>query len=114
MTIGNTYLVQFWVNDGRNDTVNQHARKTSSLVAANTSLALAYGSGSSGPGQYILGTFVAASDSELLTLTPGAAFPSAPEFNLLPVRDLTPVPEPSAIALCCVSFGILLRLRRKK
>jgi hypothetical protein len=111
MTVGNTYLVQFWVNDGRNDTVNQ--RTETITGGANTSLPLAYGSGSSGPGQYIIGMFVAASASETLTLTPGAAFPSA-QFNLLQVRDLTPVPEPSTIALCCVSFGILLRLRRKK
>ena len=111
MTVGNTYLVQFWVNDGRNDTVNQ---RTETITGGlNTSLYLAYGSGSSGPGQYVLGTFVAVDPSETLTLTPGAAFPSA-QFNLLQVRDLTPVPEPSTIALCCVSFGILLRLRRKK
>lgn len=111
MTVGNTYLVQFWVNDGRNDTVNQ--RTETITGGANTSLALAYGSGSSGAGQYILGTFVATSDSETLTLTPGAAFPSA-QFNLLQVRDLTPVPEPSTLTLCLVSFGVLFRLRRKK
>lgn len=111
MTIGNTYLVQFWVNDGRNDTVNQRTETVTG--GANTSLALAYGSGSSGAGQYIIGTFVAASDSETLTLTPGAAFPSA-QFNLIQVRDLTPVPEPSAIALGSFGIGMLLLLRRKK
>jgi hypothetical protein len=111
MTVGNTYLIQFWVNDGRNDTVNQ---RTETLTGgANTSAALAYGSGSSGPGQFIIGTFVANNASETLTLTPGAAFPSA-QFDLLQVRDITPVPEPSVAALFVAGFGILLRARRKK
>ena len=111
MTVGNTYLVQFWVNDGRNDTVNQ---RTETLTGgANVSAALAYGSGSSGPGQFIIGTFVAGSASETLTLSPGAAFPSA-QFNLLQVRDITPVPEPSTIALCLAGFGMLLVASRKK
>jgi hypothetical protein len=111
MTVGDTYLVQFWVNDGRNDTVNQRTETVTG--GANTSAALAYGSGSSGPGQYIIGTFVAGSASETLTLTPGAAFPSA-QFNLLQVRDLTPVPEPSAVALGLAGFGMLLVAVRKK
>jgi hypothetical protein len=111
MTVGNTYLVQFWVNDGRNSTVNQ---RTETLTGGtSTSAALAYGSGSSGPGQFIIGTFLATSASETLTLTPGAAFPSA-QFNLLQVRDITPVPEPSVAALFVAGFGLLLRVRRKK
>jgi hypothetical protein len=111
MTVGNTYLVQFWVNDGRNATVN--ARTETLTGGANTSAALAYGSGSSGPGQYIIGTFVASSASEALSLNPGPAIPSA-QFNLLQVRDITPVPEPSAIALSFVGLGMLLAVVRKK
>jgi len=57
MTPGDTYLVQFWVNDGRNSTVN--ARTETLTGGANTSAALAYGSGNNGPGQFIIGTFVA-------------------------------------------------------
>jgi hypothetical protein len=111
MTQGNTYLVQLWVQDGRNSTVNQ---RTETLTGgANTSLALAYGSGDSGAGQYIIGTFVAGSGSETLTLTPGLAFPSA-QFNLLQVRDITAVPEPSAMAMSLAGFGLLLCLFRKR
>lgn len=111
MTLGDTYLVQLWVNDGRNSTVNQ---RTETLTGgANTSLSLAYGSGDSGAGQYIVGTFVAGSASETLTLTPGPAFPSA-QFNLLQVRDITPVPEPSAMALSLAGFGLLICLLRKR
>lgn len=90
MTPGHTYLLQFWVNDGRNSTVN--ARTETVTGGANTSAALAYGSGSSGPGQYIVGTFVATSSgAETITLTPGPNIPSA-QFNLLQVRDITPPP----------------------
>ncbi len=97
MTPGDTYEVQLWVNDGRNSTVN--ARTETITGGANTSLALAYGSGSSGPGQDILGTFVAdGTGDETLTLSPGAAIPSA-QFNLLQVRDLSPVPEPTTLGL---------------
>lgn len=111
MTQGNTYLVQLWVQDGRNSTVNQ---RTETLTGgANTSLALAYGSGDSGAGQYIIGTFVADGSSETLTLTPGAAIPSA-QFNLLQVRDISAVPEPSAMALGLAGFGMLLCLFRRK
>src|SRR6266436_4390571 len=57
MTPGDTYLLQFWVQDGRN---SMTAERSETLTGgAHTSAALAYGSGSSGPGQYILGTFVA-------------------------------------------------------
>jgi hypothetical protein len=91
MTPGNSYLVELWVNDGRNSSVNQ--RTETITGGANTSDFLAYGSGDSGPGQYIIGTFVAdSSRAETLTLTPGAAIPSA-QLNLLQVRDITPKPN---------------------
>lgn len=111
MTVGNTYLVQLWVNDGRNSTVN--ARTETVTGGLNTSLSLAYGSGDSGPGQYVVGTFVAENSSETLTLTPGPAIPSA-QFNLLQVRDITPVPEPSVVALCLTGLGLLVVASRKK
>jgi hypothetical protein len=111
MNVGDTYLVQFWVNDGRNSTVN--ARTETVTGGANTSLSLAYGSGANGPGQYIIGTFVATSDSETLTLTPGPEIPSA-QFNLLQVRNIAAVPEPSTVALCLAGLGTLAGLYRKK
>jgi hypothetical protein len=108
MTTGDTYLVQFWVNDGRNSTVN--ARSETLTGGANTSPALAFGSGASGPGQYIIGTFVASSASESLTVNADVSA----QFNLLQVRDITPVPEPSAMALCLAGFGMLFVAFRKK
>ncbi|HWD92142.1 MAG TPA: PEP-CTERM sorting domain-containing protein [Verrucomicrobiae bacterium] len=111
MTVGNSYLVQLWVNDGRNSTVN--ARTETVTGGLNTSLSLAYGSGNSGPGQYVIGTFVATDSSETLTLTPGPAIPSA-QFNLLQVRDLSLIPEPSIFALSLAGLGIFFAISRRK
>lgn len=108
MTTGNTYLVQFWVNDARNSVVN--ARSETLTGGVNTSAALAFGSGASGPGQYIIGTFVATSASESLTVNADVSA----QFNLIQVRDITPVPEPSAIAFCLGGFGMLLFAFRRK
>ena len=54
MTPGNTYELEFWVNDGRNSVT---AERSETLTGgANTSIALTYGTGVSGtgPGQFIL------------------------------------------------------------
>ena len=110
MTVGNSYLVQLWVNDGRNSIVN--ARTETVTGGANTSLSLAYGSGDNGSGQYVIGTFVATDTAETLTLTPGPAVPSA-QFNLIQVRDITSVPEPSTAALCLTGLGLLFAISCK-
>src|SRR6266436_5386413 len=56
MTPGNTYLTQLWVNDGRNI---GESRSETVTGGTNTSAPLTFGSDGSGPGQYIIGTFVA-------------------------------------------------------
>jgi len=92
MVPGNTYLVQFWVNDGRNI---GESRSETITAGGNTSTPLTYGSDGSGPGQFIIGTFVAdSSGSQTLTLTPfsSGANPD-PQINLFQVRDITPTPN---------------------
>jgi hypothetical protein len=111
MTIGDSYLVELWVQDGRNSTVN--ARTETATGGANTSGFLAYGSGNSGPGQYIIGTFVADSTGETIALNPGPAIPSA-QLNLFQVRDITPVPEPSTLAFLALGTGAMLFGFRRK
>jgi hypothetical protein len=89
MTPGKTYLVQMWVNDGRN--LGQ-LRSETITGGANTSAPLNYGSNpdGSGPGQYIIGTFVAnSSGGQTLILNSTAGVP--PQINLFQVRDITPV-----------------------
>src|ERR1044071_9065094 len=86
MTPGHLYLVQLWVHDGRNSTANQ--RTETITGGANTSASLAYGSGDTGPGQYIVGTFVANSSrgQTLILSSPNGP----PQINLFQVRDITP------------------------
>jgi hypothetical protein len=67
MIPGTTYLVQFWVNDGRNI---GESRSETITGGSSTSVPISYGSDGSGPGQYIVGTFVAdGSGGQTLTLT---------------------------------------------
>jgi PEP-CTERM motif len=116
MTPGDTYQLEFWANDGRNSTT---AERSETLTGgANTSAALAFGTGpnGTGPGQYILGTFVADNTGqETLTLNPsgGADIGPSAQINLLQLRDLS-IPEPSTIAVLAAGMGILFfGLRRK-
>src|SRR6267154_3576328 len=92
MLPGTTYLIQFWVNDGRNI---GESRSETITGGANTSGPLSYGSDGSGPGQYILGTFVADSlGLQTLTLTPFSSGPHPElQINLFHVRDITPTPN---------------------
>jgi hypothetical protein len=120
LTLGDTYLIQLWVNDGRNSTVDQRTETVTG--GANTSASLAYGSGNGPagsppglPGQFIIGTFLAGSTGESISLNSGPAFPSA-QLDILQVRDLgvEVVPEPSSFALLAGGLGVMLAGFRRK
>jgi len=91
MNPGHTYLIEFWVNDGRNI---GESRSETITGGTNTSAPLSYGSDGSGPGQYIIGTFVADNTGgETLTLTPYSTGSNPdPQINLFQVRDITTNP----------------------
>ncbi|MGC3958473.1 MAG: PEP-CTERM sorting domain-containing protein [Verrucomicrobiota bacterium] len=102
LIVGNNYLVQAWLNDGRG------GQSGSSLFTggANVSDAVAIGNGT--PGQYIIGTFLADGGSQSVTMSPGIM------LNLVQVRDITTVvPEPSAMALASIGAIALMGFRRK-
>jgi PEP-CTERM motif len=115
MTAGDTYLLQFWAHDGRNSAT---AERSETLTGgANTSAALAYGFGNSGPGQYIIGTFVAdGTGTQAITLNAfgGADIGPSAQINLLQLRDITPVPEPSSVAILAAGAAALLGGFRRK
>jgi hypothetical protein len=80
---------------------------------------LAYGTGpnGTGPGQFILGTFVADNTGdETLTVTAsgGADIGASAQVNLLQLRDITPVPEPSTFALLGGGLCVMLAGFRRK
>jgi hypothetical protein len=113
MTQGDTYLVEFWVNDGRN--IGQ-ARSETLTGGANTSAQLSFGSDGSGPGQYIIGELVAdATGLETITLNAysSGANPD-PQINLFQVREIATVPEPSTLALFTGGAGAMLPGFRRK
>ena len=113
MTQGDVYLVELWVNDGRN--IGQ-ARSETLTGGSSTSASVSYGSDGSGPGQFIIGEFVAdASGSETITLDgfSSGANPD-PQVNLFQVRDLTPVPEPTTLALVAAGAGVMYCGFRRK
>src|SRR5712691_7134022 len=94
MTPRETDLLQLGCQEGRNSTTGE--RSETLTGGANTSAALAYGSGSSGPGQYILGTFVAdGAGTETLTLNAfgGADIGASAQVNLMQLRNITPRPN---------------------
>ena len=117
MTAGDSYELEFWVQDGRNSVT---AERSETLTGgANTSAALAFGTGpnGTGPGQFIIGTFVADNTgTETLTLTPfgGADIGASAQVNLMQLRDLTSVPEPSTVALLVAGVGMLSVVLRRK
>jgi ankyrin repeat protein len=95
MTPGNTYLVEFWVNDGRN--IGQNRTET---LTGGTSVSspVSYGSIGEGPGQYIIGTFVANSTGqETLAVTAYSSGPNpSVQINIFQVRDITAIVTSSA------------------
>jgi len=108
MTPGDTYLLQFWANDGRGN-----GRSETLTGGANTSASLVFGNF---PGQFIIGTFVADNTgSETIDLSgAGSVNGDYPQINLLQVRDLTAVPEPSVLGLFGASAGTALYGFRRK
>jgi hypothetical protein len=106
MTVGDTYLLQYWVNDGR----SYGAGRTETITGGDsTSAALTFGSDTTGPGQYIMGTFVADSASETITVTGN----QDSLLNLMQVRDISAVPEPTSLALLAIGGGLVFIRSRK-
>ena len=88
LTPGDTYLVEIWINDGRNLGGTRWATLTG---GANTSGDVYYGTEGTGPGQYVTGTFVAdASGAQTITANPyGSGVTADAQINLMQVRDIT-------------------------
>ena len=113
LTTGSQYLIQYWVQDGRNvDTVRNRT-----VVVGGQTLAVNVGAVTtgSGLGQYLTGTFTADSSSQTFTAVGGTG--DVAYANAMQVRLLA-VPEPSTwaiagVGLACAVIGREVRRRRR-
>ena len=117
LTPGNTYLVQLWVTDPRGGTLSTRNETVASSTGGDTNApTLAYAAPGSTDGQWVIGRFVAeGSGTQTLVLTGGnaGAGSGSAQVNLLQLRDITAVPEPTALAAMAFgALGILVHRRR--
>ena len=101
LVIGREYLVQAWVSDAR----NLGAFRSQTISGSG---AMAFPSNGTGMGSWVVGRFIADATSQQFDITAN----SSAQLNLLQVRDITVVPEPSAALLACLAWIPLLRRRR--
>ncbi len=106
ITVGHSYEVEVWANDGRG------LGRSETIFAGDNSADLNMSPAAGGPGQYIIGTFVADNTTQSFTLTPDGSYGG--QINLLQIRDLTAVPEPSEIAMLAMGFGVMLLAFRRR
>ena len=101
LTIGREYLVQAWVSDAR----NLGTFRSQSISGSGS---MSFPSNGTGMGSWVIGRFVADATSQQFVISAN----QSAQLNLLQVRDITPVPEPSAALLACLAGIPLLRRRR--
>ena len=120
LTAGDTYQVELWVEDTRNIGNRRWENLyENSYGDSGTSQALTFPADGSSPddGQYDTGTFVANSTgTETIDFGTWCSVGGnqCAQVNLFQVRDITPAPEPSTLALMASSGALmLLRFRRR-
>jgi len=118
LTINQTYLVQFWVDDSRDDIVNV-SRWTRFLTVtgdSSTSSALDYNVQNQlgGLGQYVTGTFIADATSVAFTFQAGNTDGSGTAAVQLNAWQLRAIPEPSSALLLVAGSGACFFLRNRR
>jgi hypothetical protein len=101
LTIGQNYLLQFWVADYRNSPEDRQL----TLTAGNTSGVLHHLNNTGIQGMYVIGTFTA----DGLSQTVNVSDTNEAQINAVQLRA---IPEPSAALLGGIGMLALLRRRR--
>jgi hypothetical protein len=103
LTVGQNYLLQFWVADYRNSSEDRQL----TLTAGNPSGVLHHLNNTGIQGSYVIGTFTA---DNTLSQTVTVTDTHEPQINAVQLRA---IPEPSAAALGLLAAGGLLLRRRR-
>ena len=121
LTVGDRYLLQFWVSDPRGGNLATRVETLASSTGGDTNIpTLAFEAPGSIDGQWVTGTFIAdVSGSETLNLTASNTNPStgdggSAQVNLLQLRDITSIPEPASLGLMTLGALSLLTRRRRR
>jgi hypothetical protein len=113
LTVGKQYQLQVWSNNSGMGNGPFGSPIANTLVSSAVTLDANTTNASGGVGQYVLGTFTAATTSMNFTLAGTGASGSSPMINAFQVRDLTPIPGPGGLALGLGAVGSGGRRRRR-
>ncbi len=103
LTVGQTYLFQFWVSNAALVTNNSERFNTAATATSSISLVDNGGNFQGDAGQFIVGTFTAIAAEQFVTFT-GTDASNDPMINALQLRALS-VPEPASSVL--LGLGLL-------
>jgi hypothetical protein len=99
LTVGQQYQLQVWSNNSGNGNGPFGTPIANTLVSSAVTLDANTTNTSGGVGQYVLGTFTAATTSMNFTLAGSGGGAASPMINAFQVRDITPIPGPGGLAL---------------
>jgi len=107
LTIGQTYAIQIWMNDGRSSSDNRGGTIAGGVTLdANTNA----GNSAGGVGQYTIGEFTADATTQSFDITATGSKAVAAQLNGYQLRA---IPEPSITLLGGLGFAIAAARRRR-
>lgn len=109
LTVGQAYLVQFWVNDA-----HEIQSLSSETISSGNSTSLQYttpGSPDGGTGQFVTGTFTANATSQSISFA-GSGSPIAGPETILNAFQIRAVPEPSVWGMMVAGTTLRLAVMR--
>ncbi len=117
LVVGETYLVQFWINHSSAYPPDIPAIRSTTATAGTSAVLLHNTTNTDGGlGEFVTGTFTADSTSETITFT-GASYFIGPDFTFatqLNAMQLRVVPEPGAAVLFATGAAAMLLVRRSR
>ena len=109
LTVGETYQIQFWVNDSRPNYHNTEIVTFSDADIDGNTVSLRFSDNGATLGQYVVGTFTAEETTQIIHLGP-----YSPQINAATLGTVA-IPEPStyAVLVGVLALGFVVFRRRK-